>query len=828
MIKVENRKIINKLAAKSFLNSKVRNIIAIIAIALTTILFTSLLSMGSEMRRGMERGNMILSGGDGHAIIKNLSESEYSTIRNHELIEEIACRRKLADSVNNTELKKRNTEFWYYDDLAMEYGFTEPSSGHKAEAENEIITDSKTLDMLGVAKEVGSKVRLEITVHNKVVKRDFVLAGWWDSHPGVPMGTIIASKAYVEAHVDELKSTYKNDKIETGTITGIIKFPDTKNLNEDLETVIRDSGFSMDSDAQNYINAGISPLYLSKSTLLGEGTIIALLSFTLLFIFTGYLIIYNIFQISVLRDMNFYGLLKSIGTTKKQLHSIIIKQALILAGIGIPVGLCVGFFLGKLLLPVLVKNSKFYEGVGAQSPNPIIFVAATIFSLITIFISVRKPAKMAEKVSPIEAISYNEIDFIGTNKKKSVSKGTPQSRMAWSSFWRNKKRTILVILSLSLSVILANTIFEFSQSINPEQSLKNTASSDFRIGSADLFYNYKINAKSALSEDVIKEIEKQDGFEAGGREYGCKATYTSQTTKQQSNRKQDGSFATNLYGLDEFTFSKLELVDGQIDREKLETGKYILEGVWVNSRGVMDTNSINHSIGDKIKLNVNGKIQEVTVLAHVVANESNTYDWVDSCFFTLSNPYKKLTGNLYTMSYSFDVFQDNENDMENFLKQYTNNIEPTMSYKSKLTVIDGVMNIRNMVLVIGGTIAFIIGVIGVVNFINTILTNIYIHRRELAVLQSIGMTRKQIIKMFCLEGSYYTILTAIISIVLSIISSLFIVKPLCKKIWFLSFTFDFRTIMILLPVLFVISLLIPYVVYKIINKQSVTERLKIN
>ncbi|MDD6794816.1 MAG: ABC transporter permease, partial [Clostridiaceae bacterium] len=663
---------------------------------------------------------------------------------------------------------------------------------------------------------------------NKVVKRDFVLAGWWDSYPGVPMGTIIASKTYVDTHVEELKSTYKNDKVETGTITGIIKFSSTKNLNEDLETVIRDSGFSMDSDAQNYINAGVNPLYSSKSTLLGKGTIIAILSFTLLFIFTGYLIIYNIFQISVLKDMNYYGLLKSIGTTKKQLHSIIIKQALILSCIGIPVGLCVGFFLSKLLLPSLAKNLKFYQGVGIETPNPIIFVIATIFSLITIFISVRKPAKMAEKVSPIEAISYNEIDLVKTNKKKSVCKGTPQSRMAWSSLWRNKKRTILVILSLSLSVILANTIFEFSQSINPEEALKNIASSDFRIGSTDLFYNYKINAKSALSEDFIKEIQKQDGFEAGGSEYGCKAAYTSKTTKQQNNGNKDGSFNTILYGLDEFPFSKLELVDGQIDKEKLQTGKYILEGVWVNSRGVMDTNSINHSIGDKIKLNVNGKIQEVTVLAHVVANESNTYDWGDSCFFTLCNPYKKFTGNLYIMSYSFDVSQDNENDMENFLKQYTNNIEPTMSYKSKLTIIDGVMNMRNMVLVIGGTIAFIIGVIGVINFINTILTNIYMHRRELAVLQSIGMTRKQSVKMFCLEGSYYTILTAITSIALSIVSSLFIVKPLCKKIWFLSFKFDFRIIIILLLILFVISLLIPYVVYKIINKQSVTERLKIN
>ena len=90
------------------------------------------------------------------------------------------------------------------------------------------------------------------------------------------------------------------------------------------------------------------------------------------------------------------------------------------------------------------------------------------------------------------------------------------------------------------------------------------------------------------------------------------------------------------------------------------------------------------------------------------------------------------------MSYVFDVLQDKETDMEHFLKQYTESVEPTMSYKSKLTTLAGVTDIKNTIISIGGTIAFIIGIIGVLNFINTILTSILICRRELAILQSVG------------------------------------------------------------------------------------------
>ncbi|MFT8310895.1 MAG: ABC transporter permease [Sporolactobacillus sp.] len=829
MIRVGNRKVIRKLAVRSFHAAKTRNIIAVIAIALTALLFTSLLTMGSGMMKSMQRANMILSGGDGQARVNDMTESEYRTISNHSLIKEIAYCRKLADSVDNDSLIKRHTEFWYYDDLGMNDAFVEPTSGDKPQAENEIITDTTTLKLLGVPQKLGAPIKLDFTVHNKKVTRDFVLAGWWKSYPGVQTGTILASRAYVNAHLDELKSTYRKDRSETGTISGIIKFAGTQNIKKDLEKVVTDSGFSMDTNAPNYINTGINPLYLSKQTTLGVGTVVALSCALLLFVFTGYMIIYNIFQISVLRDMHFYGLLKTIGTTGRQLYAIIGRQAWMLSLIGIPLGLGGGFFVGKARLPTLLAQSSFEGNAVLVSPDPLVFVVAAAFTLITVFISTRKPAKMAAKVSPIEAVRYTDADLSGGKKRKKKTKnGNPQKRMAWANLGRNKKRTVLVILSLSLSIVLTNTVFNFSQSVDAEHALKNASVSDFSIGQASLLFQYQVNAKSALSKSFISAVEKQDGFKTGGRQYGCKATYTSKTTKQSYNQQQDGSFSTHIYGMDKFPFSRLKLVDGELDKEKLATGKYILEGVWVDSRGHMDRDSMNHRIGDKVKLHDNGTIHEVTVLGHVIANEANTYDWVGSCFFLPGAVYKKVTGNTYAMSYVFDATHDKEAEMEQFLKQYTNRVEPTMSYKSKLTTLAGVTNIKNTIVSIGGTAAFIIGIIGILNFINTILTGILIRRRELAILQSIGMTRKQLVAMLCLEGCYYATFTAVISLLLSLGSSLFIVRPLCDQIWFLNFNFNFWPLIIIFPLLFVLGALIPYAAYRFTGRQNIVERLRID
>lgn len=800
MIRVKNKKVIRRLADSSFRAAKTRNTIAVIAIALTALLFTSLFTMGFGAVESMQRATMVMVGGDGHASIKYVTDEEYDAVSRHPLIKEMAYCRILSDSVDNEALIKRHTEFWYYDDVGLKYSFAEPTGGHKPQAENEVIADTKTLELLGVPLEVGSPLTLELDIHGGKVTRDFVLAGWWESDPGFNIGQIFASRAYVDAHLDELQNTYDEDHSLTGAITGYIKFANSLSIEQNLETVLTESGFSMEEGAPNYMATGVNWAYLSTGMTLDAGTMIALACALLLFMFTGYLIIYNIFQISVLRDIRFYGLLKTIGATGRQLRTIIRRQALMLSLIGIPLGLLAGFFVGKALVPTLMEQSNFAGSAVSVSPSPLIFAGATAFALATVLISTHKPGKMAARVSPVEAVRYTDSGSgSGQKLKKSQNGGRPE-KMAMANLGRNKKRTVLVILSLTLSIVLTNTVFTLSQSVDVDKALEKFSDSDFLIGHADLFNLQYNGEESALSESFIAAVGGQEGFETGGRLYGSWGGYTSETSRQTMNRWEDGSFATAIYGLDAFPFSRLRLVDGELDAEKLATGNYILEGVKTDDHGNVETGSFNHKVGDVITLTSGDSVREMTVLGHVIINPSTNTDgvWMGSDFFLPGDVYQELTGNAWTMSYAFNVADDKEADMETFLKQYTDSVEPTMNYNSKFTALAGLEGIQDTAVLIGGALALIIGLIGTLNFVNAVLTSILTRRREFAMLQSVGMTRRQLVTMLCCEGGCYAALTAASSIVLSLACSLLIVRPMCGQIWFLSFNFVFWPLMILL------------------------------
>lgn len=829
MIRVKNKKAIRRLADSSFRAAKTRNIIAVIAIALTALLFTSLFTMGLGAMESMQRAAMIMSGGDGHATIKYVTDEEYDAVSKHPLIREMAYCRILSDSVDNESLIKRHTEFWYYDDVGLKYGFAEPTGGHKPQAENEVIADTKTLELLGVPLEIGAPLTLEVDVHGRQVMRDFVLAGWWESDPGFNIGQIFASRAYVDAHLDELQNTYYQDYSLTGAINGYIKFASSLNIEQNLETVLTESGFSMEDGAPNYMATGVNWAYMSTGIEMDAGTMIALACALLLFVFTGYLIIYNIFQISVLRDIRFYGLLKTIGATGRQLRTIIRRQALMLSLIGIPLGLLAGFFVGKGLVPTLMDQSNFAGSAVSVSPNPLIFAGAAAFALITVFISTHKPGKMAARVSPVEAAGYTDNDPGGGKKLKKSKNGGRPGRMALANLGRNKKRTVLVILSLTLSIVLTNTVFTLSQSVDVDKALEKFSDSDFLIGHADLFNNRYNGEESVLSESFIAATSSQEGFETGGRLYGFWGSYTSETSAQTLNQWPDGSFSTTIYGLDEFPFSRLRLVDGELDVEKLSTGNYILEGVKTDDYGEVETDSFNHKVGDVITLTSGDSVREMTVLGHVIANSNTNTDgsWMGSIFFLPGDVYKELTGNAWTMSYAFNVADDKEADMETFLKQYTDSAEPTMNYESKFTALAGLEGIQDMAVLIGGALALIIGLIGVLNFVNAVLTSILTRRREFAMLQSVGMTRRQLVTMLCCEGGCYAALTAASSALLSLGCSLLIVRPMCGQIWFLSYHFVFWPLAIILPLLFVLGALIPYIMYHATDQQSIVERLKI-
>lgn len=152
-------------------------------------------------------------------------------------------------------------------------------------------------------------------------------------------------------------------------------------------------------------------------------TVLLIVSLFLVILASGYLIIYNIFYINVYHDIQYYGLIKTIGTTGKQLKKIVHRQAYMLSLYGIPLGLLTGAAVGKILLPVIMGNLAFAGGVDTKIVlNVWVFVAAAMFSFITVYISCIKPCRIASKVSPVEAVRYTERKTAVKRKKKEKDK----------------------------------------------------------------------------------------------------------------------------------------------------------------------------------------------------------------------------------------------------------------------------------------------------------------------------------------------------------------------------------------------------------------------
>ena len=525
-----NRPIIKKLSRRYFKASKSRNIIAIVAIVLTTVLFTTIFTLGSGLIDTVQDQNIRKAGGDGQAVLNYISDEVFNDVKGNELIDRIAYSKAVSYRLNNPGLAKWRSDMWYMDDTALEFARYEPTVGHRPEAENEIIADTKTLEALGVPAEIGATVTLDYEIKGKEYTTDFTLCGFWETDSLSNIGRIIVSKAFIDNHADLLTYTYPVDNDYSGVVTAYIMFRSGGSVEEKLQQLLMETGYTCDTlggqpTDENYIIARVSPAYQSSPVSENSALFIAGIVGILAIMATGYLIIYNIFQISVIQDIQSYGQLKTLGTTRRQIKKIINKQAILLSAVGIPIGLIIGFLIGRALVPALMNGTTYTSEAGVVvTVNPLIFIGSAIFAFVTVYISVRKPAKIAGAISPIEAIRYTENDAgaFQTKKRLATKKSTGGAkihRMALANLGRNRKRTVLVIVSMTLSLVLFNTVFTLSSGFDIDKYVEKFLNKDFIISSADYFnYNFA-RSETYLSETFIDAVQQQNAYEDGGRLY---------------------------------------------------------------------------------------------------------------------------------------------------------------------------------------------------------------------------------------------------------------------------------------------------------------------
>lgn len=198
----------------------------------------------------------------------------------------------------------------------------------------------------------------------------------------------------------------------------------------------------------------------------------------------------------------------------------------------------------------------------------------------------------------------------------------------------------------------------------------------------------------------------------------------------------------------------------------------------------------------------------------------------DFRYYVPAEVFKEMASDQYLMSYSFDVEDGKAAEIAHFIESYTTTEEPLMHYESKLTWEEQFYQMSGLFLLVGGILAFIVGLIGILNFINSVLTGIVTRQQEFAMLEAIGMTKKQLSKMLVLEGLYYAAGTIVFSLIFGCIFSVTVLRVLTGGMWFMSYHFVIWPMLVVFPVLLLLGYGVPKAAVYFGKKESVVERLR--
>lgn len=732
------RQILQTLTNRSFRQNRGRNVVAVLAVVLTTMMFTALFTLAQSMGRNMTEMYLRQSGTKAHAGTKQITDEQITQLAAHPDIVHFG-KSIVLGTAKNPCLAGRQVELRYGSDQYARDVFAYPTTGRMPEQRDEIALDTQVLARLDIALELGQSVTLEWENGTDT----FTLCGWWEGNL-----SSYADMAWV-SEIYALEACESVPVPKDGQMLGMrmmgITFSDTKNIDAKTQKVLRESGLTELSFQTNlaYTPEVQSSILMENLPMYG-GMVLVFLA--------GYLMIYNVFQISVAADIQFYGKLKTLGTTKKQLKKVVYGQGNRLSAIGIPMGLVAGYVLGVLLVPVWIPMKEMQVVVSA---SPVIFAGSALFSYVTVLVSCMLPARMAGKVSPIEALRYTDSSVSCHKKKKKSRNGAFLLRMAWSNLWRSRKRTIVVLCSLTLGLVLMSYFYAKNASFDVEKYLMDLTVADYQIddatNDASSFYD---PAGNTISDTMLAEIMglgESGGVEATGRLYSRQeqmtlGEQTKRSLKAFYNEERLADFASydpsfpewkagfdaavggekcmyTIYGADGLVLDAAAdnryILDGAFDAERFATGQYCLSiGPSMTPGDVIPA----HAVGEKLL--IAGREFEVMAalkpLRPMVAGR-------DSLAFDLpvilpADVFTKLWAGSNLRKFYFNVTDETMEDAQALLSKYQQGAAAGMNVVSRRTMIAQYESQTRASAVMGYAVSIIIALVGVLNFVNSMVT----------------------------------------------------------------------------------------------------------
>ena len=877
--------LLNKLTIKNLKLNKKRTIVTIIGIMLSVALITAVSGMFFSVKESFinyEKRNY----GNYHYLFQDVNKKDFNQFELNKKVETVNYVYNLGYSI----LDGITNEYKPY---VYVKGYTRSSfenigvvliEGNLPKNENEIIIPSHLKYNGGVEYEIGDTINLNIgkrlidgsecnqynpfqpdmeTIENAFIKT-FKVVGIMQrpdtkiepyTAPGYTMITFIDennSSNEADIYVRYTKSGLKDYYRTTGSILGVnpeyyyeiynYDAHQTDNYELKLKEVYDNKRFT---EQQNHRLISLENNFLADDNMVGLGLAASVV--VVVIIFTSVFCIKNSFDISITEKTRQYGMLSSIGATRKQIKKNVYYEALILGLIGIPLGILLGLIATFIL--VIVSDHFLATALGEEFRLTFtISIFAILFSmflgLITIILSARKSAKRASKISPINAIRNSEDIKIKNNKintptliKSIFGIG---GVISYKNLKRSKKKYRTTVISIVVSIIVYLAVTGF---INVAFSFL-----EFELPTDD--YNITINYRETSDKnenihETIKDIEKVSNVE--------KYSYTSYSDFCITNPKFSDDYL-NVYPnilkqlpkegqcLDLIIVSKNEF-RRYTKSLGINTNENIQNGILVNT--------IYHSTVDK---NNKTKIRELDMFSYnkgdMVNGNIRLYDgYIDDTTVPKMTEYNIKIAGITTevpMGYSSPLYhpiivlsEENTNVIINETRQKdifisSSNTDKTFDeLKELFTDYDvHIFNIEEeartqkslyilIAIFLYGFIT-VIALIGTTNIFNTITTNMSLRQREFATLKSVGMTNDEFNRMIRLETLFYCGKSLLIGLPIGILFTYIIYRLFNQGELVVKYVFPWSAIIIVCLILFIlIFAIMKYSLGKIKNQNTI-------
>lgn len=802
---------------------KSKNILIGIAIILTTLLLFVIPSIGKDM---VEVNFAVINKiyPTWHALYRNVDESTVMKLAAHHDVKTYGLR----SDAGYMNLEDATVSMMYMDRTGMELYKVKLKEGQLPQKENDIVVSKGILEALGQNGKIGDT----ITVPYQILKddgldytkeKDFRICGFLadnESSKEQKQYTSLVSEAFLKAEIPVEQVKYRFLLQVNGQ-----KGNTTADYTETIQNIARQFGISED-------DMNINKEYLAANYV-DPATIPVIVGIMLIVVLAGIITIYSVYYVSMNQRVREFGKLKAIGATKRQLRQIVLREGMGVALFAIPIGLLIGTVAVKVVLLQFVEHAKDSNVLITEAYKVVakgevqlyywwIYLLAIAVTLCTVYLSLMKPMRMAAKVSEIEAMRYQG----GSKRQKSSRKGYQFlniGRLTKRNLAENKKKSTITIVSMAVTGIFVMMVATVLSCANPMESAKSSIVGQYEISPIVESGNKEhpeyewaeVQKNNPLNEGLKQQIEELDGVERVD-------VFTALKVSGGPFEEKIGTEFIN--GVPEEYAEELKkgITEGNVTYEELKSGdKVILDRALLHWYPDI-------KVGDKLKLNIHDgdntfqKEIEVAAIGEYGGGLTNY-----NCLIMAKEGAEKLTIN--NSSSYFQVIADKDYDeaLEASLQAIVDGSGRLQmrTWKNEYDTWENAIQMTR-----GACYAFIIilAAISIMNLINTMINSVHVRKKELGMMQAIGMSDRQLMKMLQLEGIFYTVGTLIISIGVGSLAGypLFLYAKRTGMFDISTYHYPVTAAIIIILTLFVIQMLLVIFIAKSVRKDSLIERIR--